>query len=64
MVDADIDYISLLVLPKRLQHTFRRRYQTRASEKNIGSLKGFVDLPVDIALEVSIRFKCHKRISQ
>jgi hypothetical protein len=53
-----LDYLRLLVLPQRLQHTqFRKRYQTRVSEKSFGNLKGFVDLPVDIALEVSIGFK-------
>ena len=56
-----VDYFRLLVLPRRLQHTLlRKRYHTRASEKSIGNLKGYVDLPVDIALEVSIRFKYHK----
>ena len=61
-----VDYVSLLVLPKRFQHTLftRERYQTRASEKSNGNLKGFVDLPVDIALEVSIRFNCHKSVNK
>ena len=60
-----VDYVSLLVLPKRFQHTLftRERYQTRASEKSNGNLKGFVDLPVDIALEVSVRFNCHKSVN-
>lgn len=57
-----VDPLRLLVLPRRLQHTLLRRYQTRASEKNLGNLKGFVDLPVDIALEVSIEFKYHKTL--
>ena len=52
-----VDYLRHLVLPQRLQHTLLSRvYPTRASEKSpsLGKLKGFVDLPVDIALEVSI----------
>jgi len=49
------NYFRLLVVPQRLQHLFRKRYQTtsRASEKSLGNLKGFVDLPVDIALEIA-----------
>ena len=54
-----VDHLRFLVLPQRLQNSqSRKRYQTtRASEKFIGNLKGFEDLPIDIALEVSIRFK-------
>lgn len=54
-----VDHLRFLVLPQRLQNSQpRKRYQTtRASEKFIGNLKGFEDLPIDIALEVSIRFK-------
>jgi hypothetical protein len=55
MVDHHLRY---LVLPKRLQNMpLKKRYQTRAraSEKNLGNLKGFVDMPIDIALEVSIK---------
>ena len=60
-----VDYISHLVLPKELQHTlFRERYQTRTTEESHGNLKGFVDLPVDIALEVSIRFNSHKGVNK
>ena len=56
-----VDHLCLLVLPQRIQHALvRKRYQIRASEKSLGNLKGFVDLPVDIALEVSITFKYHK----
>ena len=52
-------HLRFLVLPQRLQNSQpRKRYQTtRASENFIGNLKGFEDLPIDIALEVSIRFK-------
>lgn len=58
-----VDHFRLLVVPQKLQRTpLGKRYQTRASEKTLGNLKGFVDLPVDIALEVStgIGFKYHK----
>src|ERR1700722_17860702 len=48
--------------PQETQHTLRKRYHTRASGKSLGNLKGFVNLPIDIALEVSIRFKYHKTL--
>ncbi|KAF8815120.1 hypothetical protein BYT27DRAFT_6826129 [Phlegmacium glaucopus] len=45
----------LLVLPQRFQYTpFNESYRTRGSERSLGNLKGFVDLPINIVFETAM----------
>ena len=43
-------------MPQKLQAPlFRKTYRTRESERGVGILKGFMDLPMDVVFEVSLR---------
>ena len=51
-----LDRYRLLVVPQKLQTPlFRKIYRTRESGRGLGNLKGFMDLPMDVAFEVSLR---------
>jgi hypothetical protein len=51
-----VDRCHLLVVPPKLQTPlFRKTYRTRESGRGLGNLKGFMDLPMDVVFEVSLR---------
>jgi hypothetical protein len=50
------DHYRLLIVPQKLQDPlFSKTHRTRGSERIIGKLKGFMDLPMDVVFEVSLR---------
>ena len=42
-------------MPQKLQFPYRKTYRTRELGRSLGKLKRFMDLPMDVVFEVSLR---------